>query len=160
DGQQRVSRHRRRPERVLPALTEIALIPDVSHISDHLRNIAKGGPVLFKRTLDLVESILALRHEIALVENISALAVFILGPNASEKDHLARADNGHGFGEPSFSPVAVVVVLLFERLSRRYHRHDGTQQDRKGSKGERISHIANSLIERPSGAVTILTFSR
>jgi hypothetical protein len=89
DGQQRMSRHRRHSERVLPALTEIGLIPDVSHISDHLRYIAKCGPVLFKRTLDLIESVFALRREVALVENVSALAVFILRePSISRRVRL------------------------------------------------------------------------
>ena len=66
NGQERVSWHRCRPERVLPALTEIGLISDVGHISDHLHDIAKCGPVLFERALDLVECVLALRCEVAL----------------------------------------------------------------------------------------------
>src|SRR5665647_492900 len=147
NGQQRVSGHRRRPERVLPALTEIGLIPDVGHISDHLHDIAKCGPVLFERTLDLVESVLALRREVALVKNVSALAVFILGTNTGEKDHLAGTDDRHGFRKPSLGPVAIVEVLLFEGLSRRYRRHDGKRQDHKGSSGERIPHVTISLTE-------------
>jgi len=77
------------------------LIPEISNISDQLPNVAKCGPVLFKSAFDLVESVLALRGEIALVENISALAIFILGTNAGGKDHLAGTDDGHGFREPS-----------------------------------------------------------
>ena len=148
DSQQRVSGHRCRPKSVLPTLAKIGLIPNVGHVSYHLHDVAKRCPVLFKRTFDLVEGVFALRCEVALVENVSALAIFILGANAGEKYHFARTSHRHCLGESSFSPFAVVVVFLFEGLGWRYRRHDGKRKHRKGSKGDGSSHVTTSLTKR------------
>ena len=50
-----------------------------------LYNIAQHGPVLFESALDLIESVFALRSEIALMQNVAALPVFVFGPTPARK---------------------------------------------------------------------------
>ncbi len=115
-------RHRYGAERLLPTFAEIGLVAHVGHIGDHLRDVGERGAVLLERALDLVESVFALRGEVALVEDIPGFAVLVLGADAGEEDHLARTHHGHRFGEAPLGPFAVIVVLLLEGLGRRCGR--------------------------------------
>src|SRR4051812_28447115 len=126
--------HRRRSERVLAAFAEIRLIPDISHVGDHLHDVAECRSILFKRALDLVESVFALGGEIALVKNVSTFSVLILCANAREKYQLAGADEGDSFGKAPFGPFAVIVIFLLEGLSRCDGWRD-KRPDRKDRKG-------------------------
>src|ERR1043166_2068374 len=120
DCEKGVCRHRSCSEGVLTTLAKIGLIPHVGQVTDHLHNVAQRGPVLVESTLNFVKSIFALCSEITLVQDVTALSVFVFRPDAREKDHFPRTCDGHSFREPSFGPIAIVVVFLFERLSCRY----------------------------------------
>src|SRR5262245_16221625 len=67
-----------------------------------------------QHALDLVEGVLALGDEIAVVADIAARAVLVLGTDAGEKDEFAVADpfDGHGLGEDAPRPGAVGELLL------------------------------------------------
>ena len=66
-----------------------------------------------EHALDLVVGVLALLKEIAVVADVAALAVLILGADPGEIDELGVADAGyrHRLGENALGPFAVVEFL-------------------------------------------------
>lgn len=137
DSAGRLDRAGERLGLVFACLGEIA---NVGHVGDDLVDILDRRVVLCQKPLDLVPGIAALRTEVAVVPDDSALgAVFVFRSDAAQIDDLSRVPYRDDFGKTPLRSFGVVVALLLKgRIAglglghRRHaqdsdgeHRHDG-----------------------------------
>src|SRR6266853_4583203 len=116
DVEERMGWRRRRAENFRTAPAIVGLGAHVGDIAHDLDDIAEPGAVLLQGAPDLVVGVSALGNKVVLVADVAGLAVFVLGPDAGQKDHpgWSGETHGDGFGETALGPFGIVVVLLLE----------------------------------------------
>ena len=113
DADQRVGGELDAAPGLADALAEREPVAQVRDVGRDLHHVGERRAVVGEHALDLVVGVLALLKEIAVVPDVAALAVLILGADPGEIDELGVADAGyrHRLGENALGPFAVVEFL-------------------------------------------------
>ena len=88
-------------------------VAQIGDVGRDLHHVVEVGAVMREYALDLVVGVAALLQEVAVVADVPARPVLILGADAGEIDELGIADARHRYrlGEDAFGPGAVGEFL-------------------------------------------------